>query len=763
VALNLWKLAGDATGYNPLSNVASLIINLNVNTQYILSFSARSISGNGTIKHADGNTYLPTLNNGVAITLTTTTKQYSFSFTSSVLNKLYLWASIANDVVIDNIQLVQKPLPKFTINGISNNPIDWEIGSLSSTGVATLIPTAIRMASTIPINPANKYYLSYNAAFVGMLVYHFWDAANNFIEYHSFNGISGGQLIIPANAAYMKLRYSKPDISNMTTDDIIPVKMMLNLGTTSLPYSPKTGEKMVMPTAKKNLFDGVLQAGYYISGTGSILVDANSLYSPNKYSVKPNTTYSVSNSLGYTHLLIAEYDVSGQFISRPSYYGLGAKQFTTSSNTYFIKFCYFQDGVDITNKIQLEQGLSTLYTPYAVQVNKKPQKYVPKKNLFDKNVVRTDGKVVVAGTGSLTSDANYSLSDYIEIKPLTSYTISTNTIPNSKGVYYDGSKTFISGITTMTSTSPINAKYVRLNIPNTDVNLYQFEEGSTPTPYDPYQLVLPKSKKGLSFEGQTSYLQLPTMTMDTIEIECLIDAVQTGVPYVFDGRNGNNDSYLFYTGSKGVNVNTVTGLILGYRTKIKSFFTIPITDDVTIFAKNDGTIRMKGIIYKVTCYLAGNIIVQYDFENSKNIVGNTAIPNAQNLIPSFEDPRWSIHANAKVLGKDVLHLDATGNWQDSSIILDVIPNQSYKFSCNNSGSLRVHDGTSNANTLLLTQSGNFIPTGNKLLIRLTTSIGAGSFDFIKPQLCQLDGKQATLYGSPVQLNKASKRQLTAKR
>jgi hypothetical protein len=44
-----------------------------------------------------------------------------------------------------------------------------------------------------------------------------------------------------------------------------------------------------------------------------------------------------------------------------------------------------------------------------------------------------------------------------------------------------------------------------------------------------------------------------------------------------------------------------------------------------------------------------------------------------------------------------------------------------------------------------------------------TSETTGTFDFIKPQLYQLDGKEGTITGSPVPQLKRSKRVLYAKR
>jgi hypothetical protein len=218
----------------------------------------------------------------------------------------------------------------------------------------------------------------------------------------------------------------------------------------------------------------------------------------------------------------------------------------------------------------------------------------------------------------------------------------------------------------------------------------------------------------------------------------------------------------------GVSVaKTSNSFIKGQRVKMKFVSSSPFTDNVTIFSNYLIKEMTKGIIYKVTCYLGGQIVAQYDFENPKTVVGSSVLPNPVNLIPSFEDARWSLHANAKVLGKDFLHLDATTGQQDSTIILPVQPNTNYQLLGNLSNGSYLGGKLDNVNFQWATISAPTQPfktasNQTSVTIYLRSTV-AGSFDFLKPQLYQLSGLEGTLSGTPQPQTKQSKRSLYAKR
>jgi hypothetical protein len=280
----------------------------------------------------------------------------------------------------------------------------------------------------------------------------------------------------------------------------------------------------------------------------------------------------------------------------------------------------------------------------------------------------------------------------------------------------------------------------------------------------------------MAFNGVTDYLQLPSMTMDSIEIDCLIDSVQpNNDPVLVDARTGLANGYataLLNIGSgwstfkiNGVDTAKLwSNIPKGTRTKVYLQATGSFTDDVGILG-GSGSRYGKGILYKVTCYLNGGVVAQYDFENPSNVVGNTVLPKTNNLIPSFEDSRWTIHANAQVLGKDLLRLNATGLNQFSYCSIDVIPNTNYLINANTNGRFALFDDNGIVNISTWKSVPTIFNVGNQTKARFYfwNHNGVGLYDFIKPQLYQVDGTQGTLNGTPVQLNKQTKRTLYAKR
>jgi len=106
------------------------------------------------------------------------------------------------------------------------------------------------------------------------------------------------------------------------------------------------------------------------------------------------------------------------------------------------------------------------------------------KNLFDEATVTT-GYYVNNAYGTLDPHASYSASDYIPVKPDTTYTRSSALYM----AFYDAGRKYISGIGAGGSksfTTPSNCSYVRVTITTTAIAGYQLEEGSANTEYEPY-------------------------------------------------------------------------------------------------------------------------------------------------------------------------------------------------------------------------------------------------------------------------------------
>lgn len=111
------------------------------------------------------------------------------------------------------------------------------------------------------------------------------------------------------------------------------------------------------------------------------------------------------------------------------------------------------------------------------------------KNLFDKNQEITVG--LLLGNGVIDTNPNrvdYSTSDYIQIKPLTTYAIRLGTFDNRVG-FYDKDKEFIDIDTfrnSNTFTTPQNCVYIRTSCLHMFENV-QLNEGSVLLEYDEYR------------------------------------------------------------------------------------------------------------------------------------------------------------------------------------------------------------------------------------------------------------------------------------
>lgn len=779
MAINLWKLGGQPTSYNPLplgkAGSGAPFIKVSMGS-FIIRFKAMSV-GRGRLRIQDSQS----VGINQLVTLTSIMTSYSFGLdrlTLSGSDSLYI-ADEDNkgDIIIQDIELVRKPLPKLTINGLSDNYTDWENGSFNSGGVKTESGTNIRLKSNILIDGGKEYTLNLDNSFVGLVVHHFWDGSGNYIKFEAIPLPSlPYKFITPNNAKFYNLRFQKVDVTALNTSDVPKAKLMLNLGSTSAPYEPKRGDRMVMPVPRKNLVQTDVSAWEQgnVGSSGQNISDLTRIRTLGYYNVRQGISHTVS--CGALFEVDVTHYLNGVYVTSEGVWSSKAT-FITKGNQVRLKVRYKSNANIIPDTIvnsllQLEEGTTaTPYEPYSVQLNQKPKKLVPKKNLitqlFDYN---SSGGTVTTTTVSSASGGNKMIIE--EVKPNKTYTISkdrvgtrfryfffsTYPILNSTVAIGGG---YIDSSTAHTFTTPSNARYVAIVVGQpSEFNWVQLEEGSVATPYEPYQLVLPKAKKGLAMDGVNNYIQLPSMTMDAIEVDCLIDGNNSATQLILDARTGLTEGWLQSGGSFGAGFSNVTAFKRGERTKIKAIANAPFTDDITIFARYTGNNQTKGTLYKVTCYLNNQIVAQYDFENPNNIVGDKIIPNAKNLIPNFEDSRWSLHPNFKILGKDALRLDATGGLQSSDIIIDITPNKSYLFNIATNGFVRNYDGgVFGVGSIMSQPSGMFTPKTDKLALRLFNNAMSGTLGFTKPQLYELDGREGTIYGKPAQENRTTKRTL----
>lgn len=293
----------------------------------------------------------------------------------------------------------------------------------------------------------------------------------------------------------------------------------------------------------KNKYDKSKRTDKYTLNIHGVAV-SSSEYSVSDYiKVSPDEQYifSLNNAAvpgGIT--IVCFYDASMTFVS----YVSAAKNITIPTNVAYLRFA--TTTVRMSDNMQLEQGTSiTTYEPYkmvlanqaevealaankfdkanvvsttggstllvlsqkavtelfdglSVRVNELydsvSQIYRPGKNMYDKST-RTDD-YTLSIHGAVAASSGYSVSDYIEIEPSTSYIFSLDNAAVPGGIsiicFYDENKSFISYIgSTASITTPTNAAYLRFATSTVRMSgNMQLEQGTTFTTYEPYAVAL---------------------------------------------------------------------------------------------------------------------------------------------------------------------------------------------------------------------------------------------------------------------------------
>ena len=180
---------------------------------------------------------------------------------------------------------------------------------------------------------------------------------------------------------------------------------------------------------------------------------------------------------------------------------------TGNYDTLRFAFHITMGGTAVTNTItitqaQLEKGTTTgEYEPYQSQTYEVDlgtlelckigdyQDYFTKnsgKNLFDKDSA-TSG-YYISDTGAIVERTGVFYSDYIEVKPSTTYCVSGRNGGWANISFYDSSKTFISRVNESNNlfTTTSSTYYIRANGNSNDLNSIMINEGSTALTYEPY-------------------------------------------------------------------------------------------------------------------------------------------------------------------------------------------------------------------------------------------------------------------------------------
>lgn len=296
-------------------------------------------------------------------------------------------------------------------------------------------------------------------------------------------------------------------------------------------------EKVVEKAVGKNLYDGVLESGYF-KADGTIGTSSVNSHTKNYIPVEPETQYHISQSndgvvaTGAT-VYICFYNAQKQFLSSQDFTASGIKDITTPENCYFIRTT-IRDSYD--DKVQIEKGnIRTAYEPYnpisryltalpnnSVSIeNIKPESFDAEPTLGSSKISRSGGIVTYAdrelvkvgckniydgvidrgyfkADGTISdSSVNYHTINYLPVLPNTQYHLSRKNDgaiavgANVYICYYDSSKNFLSSESLTASgikdiTTPLGCYYIRTTIRLEYNDEIQIELGNARTSYVPY-------------------------------------------------------------------------------------------------------------------------------------------------------------------------------------------------------------------------------------------------------------------------------------
>lgn len=243
----------------------------------------------------------------------------------------------------------------------------------------------------IKVNPNETYTISrtYDSSPSGaenLMRVAYYDKNYNFIE-RPFSSNNPYVITTPSNAYYLKLSYNFNSNLNIQVEKGRIVTSYEPYGVMPSPDYPSEVECV----KGKNLFDGIMESGGINNTTGNNQANDSLVRSKNYVSVKPNTTYIISNNGVGVAMNVLEYASDKSFISFAGVINAG-KPFTTSSTTHYIRFYRSNSNAD---KMQVEKGSAiTNYVPYDnIQIRNIG------KNLFNENNLRfyttVNGKVEI--------------------------------------------------------------------------------------------------------------------------------------------------------------------------------------------------------------------------------------------------------------------------------------------------------------------------------------------------------------------------------
>jgi len=855
MALNLWKVGGEATSYLPAAYGAgthrTFVSNIG---EFQVTFKAKSASG-GRVKFDDhGSTALV---GWTTPNLTSEYQTFTKTFKIDYKRNLYLFnQDSVVDLYITDFELVEKPLSKLTLNGVdgflSGN---WKVGgnwsgANNSFEIVDDETAIIRSDGAnwkdyhifVPVQANETYtysaeYLANTAIVVPVRIDNIKDPSTYQTPINiPFNGSMsvGGRVSYTFKTA--------PDTKFVTIyfqfkdADVITIKRpSLVMGANPIPYEKKKGDRIVLPQPKKNLVPPFSSKLWTLNVNATLLGDTLQLNAtaPQQRSfitltLKPNTVYALSYTKGGTE---SDYRVKA---FTPSWSTLlttsTSGTFTSPSDGKVVISVENQtsSGLYIFSNVQLEESsVVTSYEPYSTKLNKAPKVKVPKKNL-----IMPIAQSAVASGSAITILDDYKFT-IISSNPYQGRNIRSYVKPNTQYTFsaiYDGKHTVfykdingnqLGSVTSTTSptrtfTTPAGCYIVDIyceifttNYLTTFENL-QLEEGDVATSFKPYELVLQNTREGLefgrnqriesgnnpSFTGYsvltyeteiTPYASTQNRTLFAKELVCKVRMTSANKIELLLSNNGTSwlgnvsFDYVFNVGQK-YKIKIVVDIAANRKLYVNDVLQQTINSSTSQFGNNTNPLiigsynasygdQFYGIVFNAKLTLDSTEVFNYDFTNPSSIVVDKVLQNPVNLIPSYEDSRWVFNANARIYGKDVLRHENISSWIKSYFPIELQEGKQYILICPDMGTIKKCwvrsdsiEGSTQGIIAVNTSSIIFtVQAGKKQCYLGLEESTSGTYEFIRPQLYQLDGKEGTIYGTPNRIYKARKRSLYNKR
>ena len=278
--------------------------------------------------------------------------------------------------------------------------------------------------------------------------------------------------------------------------------------------------------------------GYFLNLSGN-LVSHSSYCISNYIEIKSSTQYYISktNVGGANHII---YDKNLNVLST-----IKDGAVTTPSDAKYIRLSISTNALDtamlfegnaattyepFTDNYDNEQKFAELETQMASNKTELETQMASKtnaslgKNMFDKSTVK-DGYYIDA-SGNLKTNSTLSLSHYIKVNPNTSYYIQNTNTGGASNVWFDKEFNAIeeaakSGATT----SPVDAKYIRLSISTNALDTAMLFEGNAATTYEPFTD---------NYENEQQFKELQVMLDET---NTHLTEVEKKLPKMTVGKN----------------------------------------------------------------------------------------------------------------------------------------------------------------------------------------------------------------------------------